>query len=175
MPPGTALCGGQVGNLMWRSPEAHAGGPIKKPSDMFSFGIVVSVSANTAQGIPLTQTKCTYAMLKAVVLGWDNGELTEDIEPLSIVLEKQMSYSAEDDEILEFLCYLGLDHPWHEIFIAVWNTFGEDHPRKPFELWYGPVTADKDFTSLVRGLTYFNPDKRLTATQALAHKWFADV
>lgn len=28
---------------MWRSPEAHAQGRINKPSDMFSFGIIVSI------------------------------------------------------------------------------------------------------------------------------------
>ena len=30
---------------MWRSPEAHAGYGVEKPSDMFSFGIVVSLSS----------------------------------------------------------------------------------------------------------------------------------
>lgn len=32
----------QVGNLMWRSPEAHVQARVNKPSDIFSFGIVVS-------------------------------------------------------------------------------------------------------------------------------------
>jgi serine/threonine protein kinase len=42
VPPGKALRGAQLGIWMWRSPESHAMGPIEKPSDMFSFGIVVS-------------------------------------------------------------------------------------------------------------------------------------
>jgi hypothetical protein len=41
LPPGKAVVGSQVGNWMWRSPEAHAEGPVEKPSDIFSFGIVV--------------------------------------------------------------------------------------------------------------------------------------
>ena len=41
LPPGSAVVGAQVGNIMWRSPEAHAMGPVWKPSDMFSFGVVV--------------------------------------------------------------------------------------------------------------------------------------
>ncbi len=45
LPPGTAAMGAQLGNWMWRSPEAHAQGPIEKPSDMFSFGVVVSDSS----------------------------------------------------------------------------------------------------------------------------------
>jgi len=42
VPPGSSIIGIQPGNWMWRSPEAHAQGPIGMPSDMFSFGLVVS-------------------------------------------------------------------------------------------------------------------------------------
>lgn len=41
VPDDCAIVGRQVGNRMWRSPEAHASGQVHKPSDMFSFGIVV--------------------------------------------------------------------------------------------------------------------------------------
>ena len=40
--PGYDICDKKVGNYMWRSPEAHTEGPVNKPSDMFSFGVVVS-------------------------------------------------------------------------------------------------------------------------------------
>lgn len=40
---GHAITGIQVGNVMWRSPEAQAGIRIGKASDVFSFGIVVSI------------------------------------------------------------------------------------------------------------------------------------
>lgn len=36
------MVGKQAGNWMWRSPEAHARGPVNKPSDVFSFALVVS-------------------------------------------------------------------------------------------------------------------------------------
>ncbi len=42
LPPGSDIVGIQAGNWMWRSPEAHAQGPINKFSDIFSFGVVVS-------------------------------------------------------------------------------------------------------------------------------------
>ena len=45
VPPGYDIVGKQVGNWMWRSPEAHAYGRLNKPSDMFSFGVVVSRQA----------------------------------------------------------------------------------------------------------------------------------
>jgi len=49
VPHGSAIKGAQPGNWMWRSPEAHAGGPIEKPSDMFSFGIVVNYPQCSSQ------------------------------------------------------------------------------------------------------------------------------
>ena len=39
------ITGIQVGNVMWRSPEAHAGIGIGKASDIFSFGIIGSLVA----------------------------------------------------------------------------------------------------------------------------------
>ena len=42
IPPGQALHV-QVGNELWRSPEAHVQGAVGKPSDIFSLAIVVSV------------------------------------------------------------------------------------------------------------------------------------
>lgn len=42
VPNDSAIVGRQVGNYMWRSPEAHASGEVHKPSDIFSFGVVVS-------------------------------------------------------------------------------------------------------------------------------------
>lgn len=43
IPPEQALRGMQVGNHWWRSPEAHVKGAINKPTDIFSFAIVVSI------------------------------------------------------------------------------------------------------------------------------------
>ena len=45
IPPGSHMVGKQAGNWMWRSPEAHARGPVNKPSDIFSFALVVSFRA----------------------------------------------------------------------------------------------------------------------------------
>lgn len=42
VPPGSDIIGKQVGNWIWRSPEAHAQGRVNKYSDIFSFGVVVS-------------------------------------------------------------------------------------------------------------------------------------
>ena len=41
VPPPYNICDRLCGNHIWRSPEAHVRGPVNKPSDMFSFGVVV--------------------------------------------------------------------------------------------------------------------------------------
>lgn len=46
IPPGSAMVGKQAGNSMWRSPEAHAKGPVSKPTDIFSFALVGSLPNN---------------------------------------------------------------------------------------------------------------------------------
>jgi serine/threonine protein kinase len=52
IPPAQALQGLQVGNHWWRSPEAHVKGAIGKPTDIFSFAIVVSFAMNSALMYP---------------------------------------------------------------------------------------------------------------------------
>ncbi len=42
LPKGRCIKGMLAGNDNWRSPEAHFKGELNKPSDMFSFGAVVS-------------------------------------------------------------------------------------------------------------------------------------
>lgn len=42
LPKGRCIKGMLAGNDNWRSPEAHFKGELNKPTDMFSFAIVVS-------------------------------------------------------------------------------------------------------------------------------------
>ncbi|KAL8928756.1 MAG: hypothetical protein Q9208_001534 [Pyrenodesmia sp. 3 TL-2023] len=154
VPPKCAIVGSQVGNWMWRSPEAHAQGRVNKPSDMFSFGIV-----------------CIYAVLKRVIFAVDEEELREGEDVLSVVLTRQMSYFADLDGLHGLLKHLG-NSPWCEVFHILAGGFGAENPRKPFAHW---AKLDVDFKDLVVGLTKFDPSQRLTARDALAHPWFRDV
>ena len=43
LPNGRCIKGMLAGNENWRSPEAHFKGELNKPSDLFSFGAVVSI------------------------------------------------------------------------------------------------------------------------------------
>lgn len=47
-PPGGAISGTQVGNVFWRSPEAQMGIRIQKPTDIWSFGMLVSGSPTSS-------------------------------------------------------------------------------------------------------------------------------
>lgn len=90
---------------------------------------------------------------------------------MSVVLTRQMSYFADLDGLHGLLKHLG-DNPWCEVFHTLARGFGTKNPRKPFALW---AELDADFKDLVVGLTNFDPARRLTAHDALAHTWFADV
>lgn len=115
--------------------------------------------------------QCIYAVLKRVIFAVDEDQLGEDEVPLAVVLERQISYFADQDGLEGLLKHLG-DSPWCEIFKVIRDGFNATDPRKPFSLW---KDVDADFKDFVCGLMNFDPAKRLTAHEALAHKWFREV
>ncbi|KAJ5146209.1 kinase-like protein [Penicillium bovifimosum] len=116
IPPGSSMVGKQAGNWMWRSPEAHAGGPTNKPSDIFSFALV-----------------CIYAMHKGVVFAVGDDELEKGVDRLAIVIERQISYFADEDGLRSFLKHLG-DNAWVRVFEVIRDGFNANFPRGPFPL-----------------------------------------
>lgn len=116
--------------------------------------------------------QCIYAVTKRVIFAVADEELEGGkVELLSVVLEHQISYLADQEGLDGLLEHLG-DSPWADVFRVIRDGFGAENPRRPLALW-GDVEAD--FKDLVAGLTNFDPKKRITAREALAHKWFADV
>ncbi|GAB7336145.1 hypothetical protein MBLNU13_g08924t2 [Cladosporium sp. NU13] len=114
-------------------------------------------------------------MIQGVIFSVDEADLPEGVDKLAVVLEHQISYFADEDGFNGFLDYIGTENDWYEIFVVIKRGFGEEQPRRPFELWHGHGVDDCDFKDLIRGLTNFDPKKRLTAQQALSHKWFYNV
>jgi serine/threonine protein kinase len=106
-----------------------------------------------------------------VVLAVDEEEVPEGIEVLDIVLERQLSYFSDWEGVEGLIRYLG-DSPWAQLIAMVAADFNADNPRRPFELWQD---LDPDFKDLVVRMTNVDPTRRLTAKEALEHKWFADV
>lgn len=114
--------------------------------------------------------QCIYAVLKRVIFAVSEEELGEGEEKLAVVLERQISYFADEDGLNRLLMHLG-DSPWCEIFKVTRDGFNKTNPRKPFALW---KNVDAEFKDLIAGLTNFDPAKRFTAHEALTHRWFRD-
>ena len=109
-------------------------------------------------------------MLGRVIFAVDEEELAEGEELLAVVLERQISYFADEDGLNRLLNHLG-DSPWCEVLKVIRDGFNETNPRKPFLMW---KNVDADFKDLIGGLTNFDPAKRLPAHEALEHRWFRD-
>ncbi|KAI1331545.1 kinase-like domain-containing protein [Xylariaceae sp. FL0255] len=154
IPPGQALRGLQVGNQLWRSPEAHVQGGVGKPSDVFSLAIVF-----------------IFLRLRSVIFLADNEA---SIDPTRDILMKQISYFTSEDDFDGFLNYLGRRHPWAADFRSMADAFTVENPRKPFALWKSDL-LDPEFKDLIAKMTNFDPRRRITAEQALDHPWFYDV
>ncbi len=121
--------------------------------------------------------QCIYALTKRVIFGVLEEELGEDEEALSVFLERQLSYFGDPNAFNGFLQYLhktNPQNPWIEIFQVIRSSFNADYPRKPFSLWQDE-RIDEDFRDLIVRMADFNPEKRITAREALEHKWFMDV
>ena len=110
-------------------------------------------------------------MHKRVIFAVGEEELGEGVEPLAVVIERQISYFADEDGLSGFLKHLS-DNPWVPIFEVTRDGFNKDNPRRPFSLWKG---VDEDFKNLICAMTNFDPEKRITAREALAHTWFEGV
>ncbi|KAL2839534.1 kinase-like domain-containing protein [Aspergillus pseudodeflectus] len=155
LPRGSNIVGRQVGPRRWRSPEATILGPVNKPSDIFSFALL-----------------CIFAVYRRVVF---NDILVKNHEKSDIqisILERQISYFADRKGLEGFMKYIGKEHPLSPMIELTWDGFHEGNPRKPFSKW---ENVHEDFRSLILAMTNFDPSKRITARQALEHKWFEDV
>jgi hypothetical protein len=115
--------------------------------------------------------ECIYAVTKQVIFAVEEEDLDEDEEPLAVILERQISYFADEEGLNGLLKHLG-ESPWCQVLEVLRDEFNKTNPRKLVSLWKG---IDEDFRDLVTGLTKFDPIKRLMAKEALEHKWFIDV
>jgi serine/threonine protein kinase len=101
-------------------------------------------------------------------------DMPQNSDPSFAILERQISHFAEKEDIDDFLEYLGRSHPWRSDFNRITESFTQENPRRPFSLWRSDV-LDADFKDLIRKMTHFDPRKRISAREALAHPWFKDA
>jgi serine/threonine protein kinase len=123
--------------------------------------------------MPTDMSQCVYAVTKKLIFAVAEDEVEGGSDVLAVIMQRQFSYFADEDGFDGLLKHLG-DSPWCEMFRVVHDSFDETHPLMPVSMWKGH-NIDADFRDLVSGLTNFDPARRITAHEALAHRWFADV
>ena len=102
----------------------------------------------------------------------DGTTLPEGEVALAHVLDRQISYFADLEGFKGLLKHLG-DSPWCQVLEVLLNDFSKEHPHEPFDLW-DMEPLDSDFKDLIAGLTNFDPARRITADEALSHRWFQE-
>lgn len=116
--------------------------------------------------------QCIYALTKQVIFAVGDEELEEGEDKLASVLERQLSYFSDLESLGGLLQHLGDDSPGAQIFTVIAEGFDKEHHRAPFALW---KDVDPEFKDLVGRMTNIDPGRRITALDALSHRWFADV
>ncbi|KGO74173.1 Calcium/calmodulin-dependent/calcium-dependent protein kinase [Penicillium italicum] len=154
VPPGKWLRGPLCGNAIWRSPESWCRSRQNQASDVFSFGIVM-----------------IYVMLNETVFHVGENELNA-ADSWRYVLARHTSYFADEQGLVGLLDHIGEDNPFHERLITIASNFNSETPRQPFESW---TYVEQDLRDLVGKMTSLDPNKRITARQALEHRWFGQV
>lgn len=115
--------------------------------------------------------QCIYAVLNKILFAVDRDALDPELEPVAIILERQISYFADPEDVHALIEHVG-DSPWCEILRVICDGFNDENPTTPFALMkdYDPI-----FKDFIAALTNLDPAKRVTAEEALAHEWLDDV
>ena len=96
-----------------------------------------------------------------------------EIDKVASVYLRHLTHFADRGGTRGFLDYLGAKHPLLDVFEAVEEAC-KDMPKKSFtEMLRSDV--DDDFKDLVASVTKLDPRRRITAQEALAHRWFRDA
>lgn len=90
---GEKLLDHRIGNVMWRSSEGQIGKGIGKPSEVFSFGLVVSELCFGKNAIANRCLQCLYTITSVETLHLDFGQLKkEGTESEQVILYKLLSF-----------------------------------------------------------------------------------
>ncbi|AEO59521.1 hypothetical protein MYCTH_2307897 [Thermothelomyces thermophilus ATCC 42464] len=149
--PGKSIKGCLCGNELWRSPESWARAKQNTPSDIYSFAIMA-----------------IYVMSNEIVFRVSDEELKSDMAWWHI-LRRHISYFADESGFQGLLGHIGEDNPFFERLIALTGDFNAEKPRQPFALWH---YVEPDFRDLVGKMANLDPNRRITAREALEHPWF---
>ena len=86
------------------------------------------------------------------------------------VLRRQISFFGDEEGFKGLLRWIGENNSFFERLVELAQSFDSESPRKPFEKWH---FVDARFRDLVCMMTTLDPARRITASEALEHSWFA--
>ena len=109
-------------------------------------------------------------MLREILLEDSKNKPMDMDQKVRYAVERQLAYFANRDGYNALMMHLG-DNPFCKIFKELLDGFNETNPRRSVIGW----VANPNFKSLIAGLTNFDPAKRITANEALGHKWFEGI
>ena len=162
----------RMGNVMWRSPEGQTGKGIGKPSEVFSFGLVVSELCFSKKGVAKPCLKCLYTITGAETLHPDFEQLKkEGIEAEQVILYKLLStFGPFSQELIRHVN----DEYWGELLEALSRIVEDEDPSWRFEQWEESTfpNLDPETKRVISRMTNLDPKKRATMDQVLEDSWW---
>jgi serine/threonine protein kinase len=169
---GEKLLDHRMGNVMWRSPEGQTGKGIGKPSEVFSFGLVVSEPRFSTNAIAKRCMQCLYTITGAETLHPDFEQLKkEGTEPELVILYKLLSIFGPLPQ--ELITHVN-DEYWAELLTALSQAAADEDPGAHFEQWDENTfpNLDAEAKRVISRMTNLDPKKRATMDQILEDPWW---
>lgn len=172
---GEKLLNYRMGNVMWRSPEGQVGKGIGKPSEVFSFGLVVSEFCFGKKVIADVYQQCLYTITGVETLHPDFEQLKkEGTEPEQVILYKLISiFGPLPSELITHIN----DEYWAELLTALSRVIADEDPSEHFQHWEERVfpNLDTETKRVILMMTNLDPKKRATMDQILEDHWWNGV
>lgn len=112
-----------------------------------------------------------YVMLNEIVFRVPDSELQAS-DSWRYILRRHISYLADEQGFAGLLEHIGDSNDFHERLIKLAGDFTSESPRQPFESWR---YVEPEFRDLVGKMTSLDPTRRITAREALEHRWFSQA
>lgn len=109
-----------------------------------------------------------YVMVNEMVFRISDSQLKAE-DSWRHILRRHISYFADEVSFNGFLQHIGRENVFFERSVALAGTFTPGQLRQPFETW---DYVDPDLRDLVGKMTNLDPTRRITAREALQHRWF---
>lgn len=109
-----------------------------------------------------------YATVDEMVFRVSDSQLEAE-DSWRYILRRHISYFADEEGLNGLLEHIGAGNLYYERLVALADSFQPGDQRQPFESW---DYVEPDLRDLVGKMTNLDPRKRITAEEALRHRWF---